>query len=75
MSFGDLDIILCNRLSKLKDENKFAFLYKAFESIDSHLLVKMKIMDDGVNEMKSIIARYFVTCLTSPDTFDLHNDI
>jgi len=66
---------LCNRLSKLKDENKFGFLYKAFESIDSHLLVKMKIMDDGVKEMKDIIVRYFVTCLTDPDTFDLHNQI
>ena len=66
---------MCNRLSKIKDENKFVFLYKAYESIDSHLLVKMKIMDDQVKEMKNIIARYFVTCLTSPDTFDLINDI
>ncbi len=66
---------MCNRLSKLKDENKFFFLFKAFESIDSHLFVKMKIMDDGVKEMKDIIVRYFVTCLTSPDTFELNNEI
>ena len=44
--FDDLDIILCNRLAKQKDENKFVYLFKCFESIDSNLLVKMKNFED-----------------------------
>jgi len=32
-------------------------------------------MAEQIKEMKNITARYFVTCLTAPDTFDLYNDI
>lgn len=32
-------------------------------------------MAEQVIEMQNITARYFVTCLVSPDTFDLINDI
>jgi len=32
-------------------------------------------MVELIKEMKNITARYFVTCLTAPDTFDLYNDI
>lgn len=32
-------------------------------------------MVDKIKEMKDITARYFVTCLIAPDTFDLNNNI
>lgn len=32
-------------------------------------------MAEKIKEMKDITARYFVTCLIAPDTFDLNNDI
>ena len=32
-------------------------------------------MSQQVIDMQNITARYFVTCLVSPDTFDLINDI
>jgi len=41
-SFGvdDLDIILCNRLMKNRDENKFVYLYQAFERLENHIWAK-----------------------------------
>jgi hypothetical protein len=74
LNVDDLDIILCTRLGKQKTENKFTYLYNAFERIDSHIVAKRKQSADLVVEMKSITARYFVTCLSCPDTFDLVND-
>jgi len=41
-ALDDLDIILCNRLGKQRDENKFDYLFKAYERIDSHIVAKMK---------------------------------
>lgn len=32
-------------------------------------------MTEKIKEMKDITARYFVTCLIAPDTFDLNNNI
>lgn len=38
-------------------------------------MAKRKSMAEKIKEMKDITARYFVTCLIAPDTFDLNNDI
>lgn len=73
-SVDDLDIILCSRLSKQKTENKFTYLFNAFERISSHIVAKRKQSEKIVEEMKSITARYFVTCLSCPDTFELVNE-
>ena len=73
-SVDDLDIILCSRLAKQKSENKFTYLFNAYERIDSHFVAKRKQSAEVVVEMKNITARYFVTCLSCPDTFDLVND-
>ena len=70
----DLDIILCNRLMKQKDENKFVYLYEAYEKLENHLWAKRKQNEATIAEMKNITARYFVTCLSCPDTFDLPNE-
>jgi hypothetical protein len=74
-AFDDLDIILCNRLAKMRDENKFDYLFRCYERLEAHIVAKRKHMADMIKEMKDITARYFVTCLTCPDTFDLNNDI
>ena len=74
-AFDDLDILLCNRLAKSRDENKFEYLYLSYERLEQHIVAKRKNMADLIKEMKNITARYFVTCLTAPDTFDLYNDI
>jgi hypothetical protein len=37
-------------------------------------VAKRKQSADTIKEMKNITARYFVTCYSSPDTFDLPND-
>ena len=74
-TFDDLDIILCNRLAKSRDENKFEYLYLSYERLEQHIVAKRKNMAEQIKEMKNITARYFVTCLTAPDTFDLYNDI
>lgn len=74
-SFDDLDIILCNRLAKQRDENKFDYLFRSYERLESHIVAKRKSMTDKIKEMKDITARYFVTCLIAPDTFDLNNNI
>lgn len=67
----DLDLILCNRLMKNKDENKFAYLYEAYGKLDNHVWAKKKSNEAQVDEMRSITARYFVTCLSCPDTFEI----
>ena len=69
----DLDVILYTRLSKQKDENKFKYLFTAYEDIDVHIVAKRKNSAEIVKEIKSITARYFVTCFSLPDTFDLNN--
>lgn len=33
-AIDDLDIILCNRLGKQRDENKFDYLFRSYERID-----------------------------------------
>lgn len=38
-------------------------------------MAKRKSMPEKIKEMQDITARYFVTCLIAPDTFDLNNDI
>jgi len=38
-------------------------------------VAKRKNNADKIQEMKTITARYFVTCLTSPDMFELTNDV
>lgn len=38
----DLDLILCNRLMKHKDENKFAYLFDAYNKLDNHIWAKRK---------------------------------
>lgn len=74
-AIDDLDIILCNRLAKQRDENKFDYLFKSYERIDSHIVAKRKNSEAKIKEMKDITARYFVTCLIAPDTFDLNNNL
>lgn len=74
-TFEDLDIILCNRLGKQRDENKFDYLFRSYERLEQHIVAKRKNMAEKIKEMKEITARYFVTCLIAPDTFDLNNDI
>jgi len=74
-TMDDLDIILCNRLMKHRDENKFIYLYEAYERLNTHIWAKRKGNEEKIKEMKSITARYFVTCLSCPDTFDLPNDM
>lgn len=70
----DLDLIICNRLMKIKDENKFSYLYEAYTRLENHLWAKRKQNESTVADMKNIIARYFVTCLSCPDAFELPND-
>lgn len=41
-SLDDLDIIIVGRLGKQRDENKFTYLYEAYERIGAHLLAKRK---------------------------------
>ena len=74
-SIDDLDIILCNRLAKQRDENKFDYLFRAYERIECHIVAKRKNSEAKINEMKDITARYFVTCLVAPDTFDINNNL
>ena len=74
-TLDDLDIILCNRLMKQKDENKFIYLFEAYERLENHIWAKRKGNDAKITEMKNITARYFVTCLSCPDTFDLSNEM
>ena len=38
----DLDIILCNRLMKNKEENKFIYLFEAYQKLENHLWAKRK---------------------------------
>ena len=49
----DLDLIMCTRLSKNKDENKFIYLYNAFCSIDNHLWAKRKENHGKIQEIKT----------------------
>ena len=75
-----IDLIICTRLakdvkSKGKDENKFNYLYHAYLKIADHLVARRKTMADQIKDLQNITARYFVSCLTSPDTFGIENDI
>jgi len=74
-AFSDLDIVLCHRLAKQSNENKFTFLFEAYERIDNHIVAKRKGNEEKVKEMKNITARYFVSCLTCPDMFEIENEI
>lgn len=47
----DLDIILCNRLGKQRDENKFDYLYRCYERLDQHIVAKRKTMPEKIKEM------------------------
>ena len=38
----DLDTIICNRLMKQKDENKFVYLYETYGRLVRHLFAKRK---------------------------------
>ena len=77
----DLDLILCTRLAKKvrgsngKDENKFTYLYSCYVKIADHLVARRKNMTEKVRDLQNITARYFVSCLTAPDTFGVENDI
>ena len=41
-NMDDLDLIICNRLMKQKDENKFSYLYEAYLRIENHIWAKRK---------------------------------
>ena len=73
-SVEDLDIIICNRLTKQVSENKFTYLYESFERLENHVFAKIQSGSEKIKEMKSIIARYFVLCLGCPEMFELPND-
>lgn len=73
-SVDDLDIILCIRLGKNKDENKFEFLFNSYERLEKHIIGKRKQSAEMITEMKNITARYFATCFSCPDTFEIQND-
>ena len=60
---------------KNKTENKFVYLYDSYDRLENHLWAKRKNNEQNITEMKKITARYFVTCLSCPDAFDLDNDI
>lgn len=74
-------MILCTRLAKKqkgpngKDENKFTYLYTCYTKIADHLVARRKNMEAKVKDLQNITARYFVSCLTAPDTFEIENDI
>lgn len=70
----DLDIILCIRLAKNRDENKFEFLFNCYERLGKHIIAKRKQSAETIQEMKHITARYFATCFSCPDTFDIQNE-
>lgn len=74
-AIDDLDIILCNRLGKQRDENKFDYLFRSYERIDQHIVAKRKSAEGQIKEIKDITARFFVTCFIAPDTFDLNNEL
>ena len=65
---------MCQRLGKQRNENKFSYLFEAYERIDNHVVTKRKADPEKIQEMKNITARYFVTCLTCPDMFELTNE-
>jgi hypothetical protein len=69
----DLDVVLYTRLSKQKEENKFKYLFGAYEEMERNIVAKRKNSVEQVKEIKNIICRYFVTCFSVPDTFELHN--
>ena len=48
----DLDVILYQRLSKQKDENKFKYLFSAYQDIDTHIVAKRKNSVEMVKEIK-----------------------
>jgi hypothetical protein len=60
---------------KKPDENKFIYLYEAYDRLENHIWAKRKGNEDKITEIKNITARYFVTCLSCPDTFDLPNSV
>ena len=75
-----MDLIIMTRLAKSikvdgKEENKFSYLYHCYIKIADHLVARRKSMDAKVKELQNITARYFVSCLTSPDTFGIENEI
>ena len=50
-------------------------MYECYSRIDNHAVAKQrKQLANKIVEMKNIIARYFVTCFSCPDTFDLDNE-
>ena len=79
-SLEQIDLILMQRLAKDvkrdgKDENKFMYLYESYVKIAEHLVARRKSMAEKVKDLQNITARYFVSCLVSPDTFNIENDI
>ena len=80
-SLDDMDVILLARLAKKKrgpngkDENKFTYLYNCYTKIATHVVGRRKNMVEQVSNLQNITARYFLSCLTAPDTFGIENDI
>ena len=40
--FDDLDVLLCNRLGKQRNENKFTYLFNSYERISAHIVARRK---------------------------------
>ena len=65
----DIDDIVCKRLNKAKDENKFEYLFESYERLERHLFAKRKDLTDSVEEIKANIGKYFVSVLAYPSVY------
>ena len=65
----EIDDILCKRLNKAKDENKFEYLFETYERVDKHLFAKRKDFAESIKVIKENIGKYFVSVLTYPSVY------
>jgi hypothetical protein len=47
-AFDDLDIILYSRLAKMRNENKFDYLFRCYEQLEAQIVAKQKNMADMI---------------------------
>ena len=48
-------------------------MFGAYEELERNIVAKRKNSVEMVQEIKNIVCRYFVSCFSAPDTFELHN--
>lgn len=74
----EVDMIIIDRLSKNKDENKLIYLFQSFKRVEQHLYSKSAtagVVDQKqIAEIKEQIVNFFCSCFLSPESFEISND-